>query len=64
MSEGPETGNVDVGADPAALTEAAADADPNRDALAGREGIPIGDGEPVVETPDDLGGTGGEGGAG
>ena len=52
--EGPDSGNLDIG------PEQAAEA-----ALGGEQPLPVTtDAEMTVETPDDLGGTAGEGGAG
>ncbi len=52
--EGPDSGNLDIGPDEAAEA-----------ALGGEQPLPVStDGEMTVETPDDLGGTAGEGGAG
>lgn len=52
--EGPDSGNLDIG------PEEAAEA-----ALGGEQPLPVStDGEMTVETPDELGGTAGEGGAG
>ena len=51
---GPESGNLDIGPEEAAQA-----------ALGGEEPLPVStDGEMTVETPDDLGGTAGPGGAG
>jgi len=52
--EGPESGNLDIGPEDAAQA-----------ALGGEQPLPVStDGEMTIETPDDLGGTAGEGGAG
>lgn len=52
--EVPDSGNLDIG------PEQAAEA-----ALGGEEALPVStDAEMTVQTPDDLGGTAGEGGAG
>jgi len=52
--EGPDSGNLDIGPDEAAAA-----------ALGGEQPLPVStDGDMTVETPDDLGGTAGEGGAG
>ena len=55
--EGPGSGNVDIVTE----TERAASA-PDADQAGAK--IPVGDGEPTMETPDELGGAAGEGGAG
>jgi hypothetical protein len=52
--EGPESGNLDIGPDEAAAA-----------ALGGETALPTTtDAEMTIQTPDDLGGTAGEGGAG
>lgn len=52
--EGPDSGNLDIGPDEAAAA-----------ALGGEEPLPVStDGELTVQTPDELGGTAGPGGAG
>ena len=52
--EGPDSGNLDIGPDEAAAA-----------ALGGEEPLPVStDADMTIETPDELGGTAGEGGAG